>query len=126
MKYLNFGAKIQTLPECGKRKRIISVKECEVDLKNVLPLLFTAFHRTVPRYMKEVAQTSPIDRVRGFEAIIFNSKLAECLREIFGDSLNNLCTYEQSQLFQSLINYKGIYLIKKMTELRPLSFLATQ
>lgn len=66
MEYLNFGAKIQTLLECGKRKRIISAKECQLDLKDVLPLLFTAFHRTVPRYMKDVAQTSPIDRVRGY------------------------------------------------------------
>ena len=104
MKYLNFGAKIQTLPECGKRKRIISVKECEVDLKDVLPLLFTAFHRTVPRYMKEVAQTSPINRVRGFEAIIFNSKLAECLREIFGDSLKR-------GKFGRILLYKNGYVI---------------
>lgn len=83
----NFVAKLTTLPEKKKRKRVINPKECQFDMKDELPLLFRAFHNAVLKFNEEVGLTSPEDRIRGFEATYFNAKLVQCLRELFGNDL---------------------------------------
>ena len=69
--------------EKPKRKRIISSKECQFDMKDALRHIFLAYHEAVKLYNLEISFTSPQDRIRGMEASYFNSKLMQCLRSHF-------------------------------------------
>ena len=71
-----------------KRKRIINKKECEYDLKEVLPPLFEAYYEALKMYNKEVAQTPPSARPRAFEANLLLAKLIQCVQNHFGSDLN--------------------------------------
>ena len=70
----------------AKRKRIISYKECKVDLEEVLPQIFTAYHDALNNYNKEIVLTPPEARCRGLEASLLNSKMIQSIQNIFKDN----------------------------------------
>lgn len=76
-------ANIGILNENRKRKRIVSSKECQFDMKDALRHMFSAFNEAVQLYNLEIGLTNPQDRVRSMEASYFNSKLIQCLRSRF-------------------------------------------
>lgn len=73
------------LRELNKRKRIISRKECEYDMKETLHLMFEAYYHAVRLYNDEIRKTPIEDRTRGMEASYFNSKMIQCMRFRLGD-----------------------------------------
>lgn len=79
----NSPAKVGISNRTGKRKRLINAKECQIDMKESLVLIFNAFHKAVELHNSEIRLTNPQDRVRGMEASYFNAKLMQCLREEF-------------------------------------------
>ena len=87
MKYIISPANVGNFNNKRKRKRIISPKECQFDMKDALRHIFTAFHEAVKLYNLEIGMTNPQDRIRGLEASYFNSKLMQCLRSYFESHL---------------------------------------
>lgn len=83
MKYFISPTNVGILNDKRKRKRIISPKECQFDMKDALKHIFAAFHEAVKLYNLEIGMTNPQDRIRGLEASYFNSKLMQCLRSYF-------------------------------------------
>lgn len=69
--------------EKNKRKRIINPKECEIELKEVIPGLFKAYEDAVKQYNKEIVQTPPEARMRGFEAHLLNVKIVQAIQKYF-------------------------------------------
>lgn len=69
----------------GKRRSVKNIKECQYELKDVLPRLFRAFNRAVTLYNKEIVFTPKISRGRGFEANYLNSKIVQCIQDEFPD-----------------------------------------
>lgn len=66
-----------------RKRRVVSEEECKLELKEVLPLLFQAFREAFMSYEKEVVQTRPEARARGFEASLLNSKMIESIQKHF-------------------------------------------
>lgn len=66
-----------------KRKRIISVKECQHDLKDVLILLNEGFHEALQKALTLVKNVPPHARCRGYEATICNSCIVESMQKMF-------------------------------------------
>ena len=111
MENINYSAKVILLPDSKKRKRIINPKECQQDLKGILPLIFKAFHKAVLRFNEEIRLTAPEDRLRGLEALYFGSKMMQCLREVFGNDLR------RGKYGRMLLYVKGyIFLFKKLNK----------
>ncbi|MEO9533874.1 MAG: hypothetical protein ABJG68_02670 [Crocinitomicaceae bacterium] len=54
-----------------------------IDLKKELPLIFKAFSEAFEAYEKEVIQTPPEARARGFEASLLNSKMIHSIQNNF-------------------------------------------
>lgn len=77
------NAKVKRKPIKAKRKRIINAKECEFELGDVLIILFEAFHQAVEMFNREIQQTPPDARPRGFEAGLLNAKLVQCMQRTF-------------------------------------------
>lgn len=71
--------------EFPQKRRLASRKECEFDLKIELPLMFDAFKKAHENYEKEIRQTPPQARARGFEASLLNSKMIQSIQETFPD-----------------------------------------
>lgn len=69
--------------EKKKRKRIISAKECKIELKSILPRLFEAYEDAVNQYNKEIVLTPPEARMRGFEAHLLNVKIVQSIQKFF-------------------------------------------
>ena len=69
--------------EKPRKRRVISYQECMHDLKEVLPLLFQAFNEAFTLYEKEIIQTGPEARPRGFEATLLNAKIIQCIQKHF-------------------------------------------
>lgn len=69
-------------PQSCKR-RLASIKECQFDLKKELLLIFSAFYNALKKYEKEIVQTPPESRARGFEASLLNSKMIQSIQEHF-------------------------------------------
>lgn len=66
-----------------KRKRIIGAKECKIELKNILSRIFEAYDDAVNLYNKEIVQTPPEARMRGFEAHLLNVKIIQSMQKYF-------------------------------------------
>ena len=66
-----------------KRKRIISAKECEIELGSILTKLFESYENAVKQYNKEIVQTPPEARMRGFEAHLLNVKMVQSIQKFF-------------------------------------------
>ena len=69
--------------EKQKRKRIISAKECEIELGSILTKLFEAYGDAVKQYNKEIVLTPPEARIRGFEAHLLNVKIVQSIQKYF-------------------------------------------
>lgn len=69
--------------EKQKRKRIISAKECEIELGSILTKLFEAYEDAVKQYNKEIVLTPPEARMRGFEAHLLNVKIVQSIQKYF-------------------------------------------
>ncbi|TYA74442.1 hypothetical protein [Seonamhaeicola marinus] len=65
------------------KRKIVTDKECRIDLANELPKLFTAFKNAVTMFQKEIVQTPPQSRARAFEANLLNSKMIQSIQETF-------------------------------------------
>lgn len=76
-------AKLLKIPSYGKRKSVKSSKECQIDLKESLPVFFSAFDDALKLFNKEVVQTPVYARCRGFEANLLNSKMIQCIQDKF-------------------------------------------
>lgn len=92
-----------------KRKRILSVKECEHDLKDVLPLLNEGFHEALQKALTLVKNVPPHARCRGYEATICNSCLVEIMQKKFP---HNWYWGKFKRFYIRIKNY--IILIKKL------------
>lgn len=66
-----------------KRKRIISAKECKIVLRTIIARLFEAYDDAVKQYNKEIVQTPPEARMRGFEAHLLNVKIVQSMQKYF-------------------------------------------
>lgn len=82
---MNFDAKLKRKPIKAKRKRIINAKECKYELRDVLIVLFEIFRQAVEIFNKEIQQTPPVARPRGFEASLLNAKLMQCMQNSFSE-----------------------------------------
>ena len=71
--------------ENNKRKRIISAKECEIELGSILTRLFEAYEDAVKQYNKEIVQTPLEARIRGFEAHLLNVKIVQSIQKYFSN-----------------------------------------
>jgi len=69
----------------GKR-RLASLEGCKFDLKSELPILFKAFDKSCKAYEKEIVNTPPLARARGFEASLLNSKMIQEIQNHFPDN----------------------------------------
>ncbi|WP_418894235.1 hypothetical protein [Limibacterium fermenti] len=76
-------AKVTEKSSSVKRRILKDSKECILDLEEELEILFKAFYKAVTLYEKEVAFTPPSARCRGYEAVILNSKMIQCVMEVF-------------------------------------------
>ncbi|MBI9052339.1 MAG: hypothetical protein JEY96_00885 [Bacteroidales bacterium] len=67
----------------NQKRRLASLEGCRLDLKEELPLLFRAFNQAFTAYEREVVQTPPEARARGFEASLLNSKMIQSIQSNF-------------------------------------------
>ena len=67
----------------NQKRRLASFEGCKLDLKEELPLLFKAFYEAFTAYEREVVQTPPVARARGFEASLLNSKMIQSIQSNF-------------------------------------------
>lgn len=94
-----------------QKRRIVSQKECETDLKLVLPLFFQAFYEAVELFKKEIGLTPPTARVRNYEATLLNSKILQCVQKYFPD---NWCFGKYKRFILRLNGYR--VLVKKLNK----------
>jgi len=92
-----------------RKRRVVSEAECKFELKEVLPLLFQAFKEAFMSYEKEVVQTRPEARARGFEASLLNSKMIESIQKHFPNK------WKFGKYKRFLLNVNGfVVLFKKL------------
>ncbi|WP_375579069.1 hypothetical protein ABWH96_18955 [Marivirga tractuosa] len=72
--------KNRTLP---KRRRLATQDGCLLDLQEELPIMFKAFSEAFEAFEKEISQTPPMARARGFEASLLNSKMIQSIQDNF-------------------------------------------
>lgn len=65
------------------KRRLASREGCMHDLEEELPLFFKAYNEACDDYNREVIQTPPESRCRGFEASLLNSKLIQAFQKHF-------------------------------------------
>lgn len=65
------------------KRRLINRKECLLDLQPYLLRLFSAVEKAIERYNILINQTKPEARLRGYEALTLNCKIAEAIQEEF-------------------------------------------
>lgn len=83
-KYLdNIMTNLEKILEPPKKRRLASEMGCKKDLENELPKLFEAFKMAFTDYEREVVQTPPSARARGFEASLLNSKMINSVQTVF-------------------------------------------
>ncbi|WP_432411389.1 hypothetical protein [Rasiella sp. SM2506] len=68
------------------KRRLASLEGCQIDLKNELLLIFSAFYGALKNYEREIVQTPPESRARGFEASLLNSKMIQSIQEHFPEN----------------------------------------
>lgn len=94
-----------------KRKRIISAKECEIELGSILSRLFEAYEDAVKQYNKEIVLTSPAARMRGFEAHLLNVKIVQSIQKYFSSD------WKTGKYGRFMLYVKGyIILFKKLNK----------
>lgn len=65
------------------KRRLASKEEVIHDLEEVIDLLFLAHENAKKFYFDEIVKTPPQSRGRGFEASLMNSKMIQCVQELF-------------------------------------------
>jgi hypothetical protein len=65
------------------KRKLASLDGCKFDLEKELPMLFKAFNEAFSSYEKEIIQTPPEARARGFEASLLNSKMIQSIQGNF-------------------------------------------
>lgn len=104
-----FNANRCDLAEKAKRKRVINPDECKFDLGDDINKLFIGFKEALPLYQKELGMTAPEDRVRTQAAVILQSKVMQCWRKQFGESV------KRGKYARLLLYIKGyVILFKKL------------
>lgn len=104
------AAKLQKQIYFSKRRILKNSDECLFDLKEgTLETLFGAFYEAVSLYEREVIQTPPNVRPRGFEASLLNAKMIQCIMEILP---NNSKFGKYKRFIVRLSGY--IFLFKKL------------
>ena len=78
--------KLEKELDIHKRRILNNPKELIHDLKDELQMLLFAFYKAVNLYKDEVVLTPPHVRCRGHEAILLNSKMIQCVSEVFPDN----------------------------------------
>ena len=68
------------------KRKLISKKECLHELKKELQIMFIAFTEAIELFEKEIVLTPPIARGKGFEALLLNSKMMQCVQKHFPDN----------------------------------------
>ena len=66
-----------------KRRRIPNSDACKSDLKEELCTLFNLYKEACSLYEKEIVETPPNARLRGFEARLMNIKMVQCVQKYF-------------------------------------------
>lgn len=95
--------------ETNTKRRIASRVGCLSDLKAELPLFFEAYRIACEDYNREVIQTTPESRCRGFEASLLNSKLIHRFQKSFPDN------WKYGRYKRFILNKNGyLFLIKKL------------
>ena len=87
--YLNIKfmtTKVQKENYFDKRRILKDSGECLFDLKDSSKMLFEAFYKAVSLYEEEIVLTPPNARCRGHEAVLLNSKIIQCVMEMFPDN----------------------------------------
>lgn len=65
------------------KRRLATESECQIDLINEIPLMFSAFKEAFSNYEKEIIQTPVEARARAFEASLLNSKMIHSIQNNF-------------------------------------------
>lgn len=93
------------------RQRISSADEFKVDLEgDTMKLVFSSFYEAVSLFNEQVLLTPELARVRGFEAALFNAKIAERIQSNFPD---NWRFGKYSRFFLAIQDY--VFLFKKLS-----------
>lgn len=80
------ATKVQKQIHFDKRRILKTSNECLFDLQeDTLEMLFGAFYKAVSLYEKEIIATPPNARGRGYEAAVLNTKIIQCVMEVFPD-----------------------------------------
>lgn len=91
------------------KRRIITSKECEIDLKNYLESIFGAVVRGIDKYNEIRLLFSPQSKTRGFDAGALNTAIVESLQKTFPD---NWYWGMYKRFILRLSNY--LFLVKKL------------
>ncbi|MFD2585913.1 hypothetical protein ACFSQJ_03160 [Croceitalea marina] len=92
-----------------RKRRVVSLDECKLELKEALPLMFTAFKEALKSYNRDVVLTRPEARARGFEASLLNSKMIESVQNFFPNK------WKFAKYKRFVLNVKGfVILFKKL------------
>lgn len=75
--------KVMKKSNLPNRRRLASVEGCKNDLEFELPIMFKAWYEALKNFEKEIVQTKPEARARGFEASLLNSKMIESIQKHF-------------------------------------------
>lgn len=68
------------------KRRKISSKECQYDLKNYIELIFQSFNQAIELYEKEIIQTPTAARDKLLQATLLRSKIIQCIQDMFPDN----------------------------------------
>lgn len=97
------------IKETNIKRRLASRVGCLCDLKEELPLFFDAYRNACVDYNREIIQTPPESRCRGFEASLLNSKLIHAFQTHFPSN------WKYGKYKRFILNKSGyLVLIKKL------------
>jgi hypothetical protein len=108
--FKNMITKLEKKIERPKVKRRLASREgCLNNLEEELPLFFRAHKEACENYNREVIQTPPESRCRGYEASLFNSKLIQSFQKYFPFD------WKYGKYKRFILNKKGyLVLLKKL------------
>lgn len=92
----------------SRKRKLASLEGTNVDLKNDLPKLFTAFYEAVKDFEAEIAFTPLEARARGLEASLLNSKVLHRIQQQFPFDWK-FCKYKRF-----VLRIRGYNLLVKM------------
>lgn len=93
------------------KRRIVTSKECEIDLKYSLESIFDAVIRGIDKYNEIRVLFSPQSKTRGFDAGALNTAIVESLQKTFPD---NWYWGRYKRFILRLSNY--LFLVKKLND----------